>query len=323
MPARSAARAFLRACAWDVAVRKPGNVSWASAGHRMQAQMFLDSAEACVGALTRPGASVGERIEAAVAATWARVGCNTNLGIVLLCAPTARAHERLVTRGDTPTRAAWRQAWRDEMAALTLADTEAAFRAISMARPGGLGEAPEQDVRQPPTLDLRAAMALAAGRDRIAAQYRDAGTELFDIGLAAADGLPFMLPNALGAEPHGPTADLDPAPTACVQRVFLAFLASAPDSHIVRKHGPGLAHSVMTEAVRWDQRAREGHDLDAIADFITWDETLKAAGVNPGTTADLTVATLMLAVLSAGGGRAKRDSGKSQSAHGAFGTKRD
>ena len=65
-------RAFLDACAWDVAVRKPGNVSVHSAGHGMQARTFLDSAEACAGALCQPGAPVGVRIERAVAATWAK-----------------------------------------------------------------------------------------------------------------------------------------------------------------------------------------------------------------------------------------------------------
>jgi nicotinamide-nucleotide amidase len=59
--------AFLRACRLDVAVRKPGNVSLASAGHRMQAQQFLASAEAAAGPLFEPGASVGQRIEGAVA----------------------------------------------------------------------------------------------------------------------------------------------------------------------------------------------------------------------------------------------------------------
>ena len=57
----------------DVAVRKPGNVSLASAGHRMQADMFLASAQAAVGPLFAPGERVGDRIEGAMAATWAAV----------------------------------------------------------------------------------------------------------------------------------------------------------------------------------------------------------------------------------------------------------
>ena len=191
--AQAAARVqaiFLRACAWDVAVRKPGNVSRHSAGHRMQAQMFLDSAQACAGTLCVPGATVGARIEGAVRATQAAVGCNTNLGIVLLCAPSALAFEAVVATGQPVTTTALRQAWHEVMAALTVADAAQAYRAIALAQPGGLGDVPEQDVHQAPSLNLRAAMALAASRDRIAAQYRDAGAGLFDIGLSALASRP-------------------------------------------------------------------------------------------------------------------------------------
>ena len=45
----------------------------------------------CRAAVRGPGARVGQRIEAAMRATWAVAGCNTNLGILLLCAPVARA----------------------------------------------------------------------------------------------------------------------------------------------------------------------------------------------------------------------------------------
>ena len=55
---------------------------------------FLASADAAAPPLAAPGAAVGARILAAVAATRAAVGQNTNLGIVLLCAPLAAAAER-------------------------------------------------------------------------------------------------------------------------------------------------------------------------------------------------------------------------------------
>lgn len=272
-------RAFLDACAWDVAVRKPGNVSVHSAGHGMQARTFLDSAGACVGALCRPGAPVGARIEQAVAATWARVGCNTNLGILLLCAPIAAAAERLITPVDE---ARLRQALAQVMATLTVEDAAAAFRAIVQANPGGLGAAAQQDVRQAPTVTLREAMVLAAGRDRIATQYRDGGAALFDTGLRALRG--------------GEGAARAVSPQA-VQRVYLAWLASDLDAHIVRKHGPALAQIVLNDAQRWSARAAAGERLDADPGFLAWDEALKSAAINPGTSADLTVATLMLAAL--------------------------
>ena len=161
---------FLRACELDVAVRKPGNVSRASPGHGMRAEMFIASARAAAAALFEPGARVGERVEAAVEASWAAAGCNTNLGILLLCAPIALAVER---HPDAQTPQALRAAIEGVLADLDLADAEAAYRAIARAQPGGLGAAPSQDVREPPSVDLRAAMALAAPRDSIARQYRD------------------------------------------------------------------------------------------------------------------------------------------------------
>jgi triphosphoribosyl-dephospho-CoA synthase len=247
-------QAFLRACAWDVAVRKPGNVSRHSPGHGMAAQDFLASAEVAAAPLCEPGRRVGERIEAAMQATWARVGCNTNLGILLLCAPLAAAAEP-----------------------------------ISLANPGGLGRAEAQDVREAPQVTLREAMALAADRDRIARQYRDGMAELFELGLAALDAPARSA--LLSAQPES-VCPGEPA-AAALQRIYLAWLASAPDSHLVRKFGPAVAQVVLSQARPWAARAAGGEALEADDAFCAWDEALKAGGLNPGSSADLTVATLM------------------------------
>ena len=85
----------------------------------------------------------------------------------------------------------------------------------------------------------------------------------------------------------------DRATKAAVQRVFLGFLGVIPDSHIVRKHGEAVAQTVMTAAHAW-----RGHSSpDDESSFASLDESLKARGINPGTSADLTVATLMIASL--------------------------
>jgi len=282
---------YLVACELDVAVRKPGNVSRLSAGHGMHAELFSASARASVGPLFRPGASVGERIEAAVAATVAVAGCNTNLGIVLLCAPIARAIE-LHPEADDPARL--RAAIEHVLADLDLDDAGAAYRAIALASPGGLGSAPAQDVHDTPSIDLRAAMTLAAERDSIARQYRDGYAELFDLGL-----LP--LPSGLPGLSVGHGGSMLPAVIEHVQRVYLSFLAQRPDSHIVRKHGAALAHSVMRSAQPWQARAQAGEHLDADPGFANWDLELKANGLNPGTSADLTVAALFVAGVVASG----------------------
>ena len=278
---------FLRACELDVAVRKPGNVSWASAGHGMQADLFIASAQAAAGPLFEPGAPVGARIEAAVIATWAAAGCNTNLGILLLCAPIALAVE---LRPDALAPSALRASIESVLAGLDLSDAQAAFRAIARAHPGGLGTAPEQDVHDLPSVDLRAAMALAAPRDSIARQYRDGFADLFDLDLSSALGNGFALM-------RGGAVDADM--TTAVQRLYLTLLSQIPDSHIVRKHCDRVAQIVMTAAQAWKSRAACAVPLDNDPRFAAWDESLKADRINPGTTADLTVAALVIAGLQA------------------------
>jgi triphosphoribosyl-dephospho-CoA synthase len=283
MSATSIRDCFLRACWLDVAVRKPGNVSLASAGHRMQAAQFVASAQASAAPLCRRGARVGERIESAMEATWRAVGCNTNLGILLLCAPLACAAEREGACADAD---ALRRAVERVLSGLDVEDARAAYRAIALAQPGGLGEAPEQDVHQVPTLGLREAMALAASRDTIARQYADGFAELFTIGLAA-------LPSGFALRGGVGDARAEAAETAAVQRVYLGYLRAIPDSHIVRKHGEGVAQTVMAAA----QQRAGGLALPDEHVIAGWDESLKAQGINPGTSADLTVATLFAAGL--------------------------
>src|SRR5207249_2622644 len=104
---------------------------------------------------------VGETILAGVRATRSVVSTNTNLGILLLLSPLAA-----VSR-DTDLRAGLREV----LDGLTVADAAAAYEAIRLAAPGGLGKAPEQDVGDAPSRTLRQVMELAAERDLIARQY--------------------------------------------------------------------------------------------------------------------------------------------------------
>ena len=275
---------FLNACRLDVAVRKPGNVSVVSPGHRMHADLFIASAQAAALPLCEPGARVGARIEAAMAATWASVGCNTNLGILLLCAPLAAAAERPGALGDA---VALRDAVQAVLEDLDRDDARAAYRAIALAHPGGLGDATEQDVRDEPSLDLRAAMALAADRDNIARQYANGFAELFDIAL------PPLLNRGFPLMASADTDAVDASIVGLVQRLYIELLSRLPDSHIVRKHGEAVAHIVMRAAQAW--RGRESFDRDP--DFAAWDAQLKADGINPGTSADFTVAALFAAGL--------------------------
>src|SRR5260370_20412404 len=157
--------AFLRACRLDVETMKPGNVSVDSAGHGMTAAQFIASADAAASALFTHGATVGARILDAVSRTRDVAGCNTNLGIVLLAAPLAAALDLLTASPADDI--AWRTATERLLATLDLDDARAAYRAIALANPGGLGDAPEQSLHQLPTVHLPPALPLPPPRHSI------------------------------------------------------------------------------------------------------------------------------------------------------------
>ena len=277
------AAAFRAACRDELESPKPGNVHLFAPGHRMEAQDFLDSAEAAAPAISAAEPGVGARILAAVEATKARVGQNTNLGILLLCAPLAEAALRFP---GFPLRAGLEHA----LAGLTQSDAALCFEAIALAQPAGLGEAPEHDVSAPARVTLLEAMRAAASRDRIAYQYANGFRDIFGLGLGA------LAPaRQAGAEPWLATL-----------RVYLAFFSCFPDSHIARKYGEEAAERVRREAAEFVEKQGNWADPETVrAEALLFDAALKARGLNPGTSADLTVATLFAARLMEGRGEAR------------------
>lgn len=265
------AAAFEAACRAELEALKPGNVHVHAGGHRMSVDDFERSAAAAAPAMLAPASGVGERVLHAVTATRAAVGHNTNLGILLLCAPLVEA----ALRGG-PLRPGVAAVLR----ALSIEDAAHAFAAICLAAPGGLGESVRHDVRDPPGVGLREAMAEAAPRDRIAWNYANGMADPFETGLPA-------LERAVARGWARPW---------CATAVYLRFLAAWPDTHLQRRHGSGLALRVQDEAVRAEQALlRCAAPESARAGLLAFDAALKRLGANPGTSADLTVATLFTA----------------------------
>ena len=268
------AAAYIEACLAELDAPKPGNVHRFAPGHRMEVADFVRSAEASAAPIVARGARVGSRIREAVDATLKAVGQNTNLGIILLCAPLAAAAE-------APD-IALRVALAKGLDGLDRKDAEDVFAAIAAANPGGLGRASRHDVNAPATVTLREAMAEAADRDRIARQYVTTYDDVFSLGLPALE---------TARQRHGD-------PRWSTLAVYLTFLAAAPDTHIARKFDMGVAEAVRREAVNWREALTAARDPEAIADgLLTWDGELKSRGINPGTSADLTVATLFASSL--------------------------
>ena len=83
--------AFLTACRAELDALKPGNVHRHASGHGMEVAHFERAAEAAAGPIADASLSVGQRILRATEASVAATGLNTNLGIVLLAAPLAKA----------------------------------------------------------------------------------------------------------------------------------------------------------------------------------------------------------------------------------------
>lgn len=273
LPRAAIAEAFVAACKAELRALKPGNVHIFAAGHRMQVKDFEISAEAAAPHIANPRLSVGARIRRSIDATVDAVGCNTNLGIVLLAAPLAAAAV------DDPA-VPLQRALSAVLAGLTQRDAADAFAAISRANPAGLGQAKEADVAAPARVSLREAMALAARRDRIARAYVTDYADIFDFGL----------PRLAKAHASG-------APDDAVTALHMAYLARFPDSHITRKHGAAVARSVKDAARANVAFAMPPISPAARSKLLEFDRNLKAQGLNPGTSADLVVATLFAEAL--------------------------
>ena len=278
------AAAVWRACIDEIEAPKPGNVSVASAGHGMTAADFVVSARCTADILGAPGLSLGERVLGSIEATHAATGCNTNLGIVLLCAPLAQA---ALEQGPART---LRTSLARVLAAASVEDTERVFAAIRLAAPAGLGESGSHDVRAPAAAPLLAVMRKAEHRDRVARQYASCFEDIFDLGLAVLDRSRKRWPGL-----------------QAVVAVYLEFLARFKDSHIERKLGAVAAEGVRLEALRFLERLEASQPSEMnIDDLTSFDRSLKSRRINPGTSADLTVATLLAGYLLHGGGIASR-----------------
>ncbi|HEX9279719.1 MAG TPA: triphosphoribosyl-dephospho-CoA synthase [Gemmatimonadales bacterium] len=267
------------ACLLEASAPKPGNVTPTAGFHDARYEDYLASAIAIGPAIGAAGERpLGATIRAAVAATRRAVPANTNLGIVLLFAPLARA---ALQPGGEPLRTRLAPV----LATTTVLDAREAYAAIRLASPGGLGRTVEQDVACEPTVTLRDAMALAAERDAIAREYLTDFATTFEVGHPA-------LRRARAAGLGWSDATLE---------TYLTLLAAAPDTHIARKLGAAVAADVQGRArivlERGGVRTPAGRDAIAALDGDLRDPRNTR---NPGATADLTAAALFVALLEDG-----------------------
>jgi len=260
------------ACLLEVSAEKPGNVTRREDFNDTCFEDFVISAAAIGPAFRRAAdAPVGETIIQAVRATRRFVGGNTNLGIVLLLAPLAKAAG--LDHSD-----ALRLAVGSVLRSLTVDDARLTYEAIRLARPAGMGTVQHYDLQETDIdITLREAMGQARDRDALAREYVTDFEITFEVGLTAFQ---WILEQGAGI-------------SEAVVQTFLSILAQVPDTLIARKNGMEAAREVSGRA---GQVLKYGGIFSekGKAEIKRFDLDLRDKGhtLNPGTTADLTAAVL-------------------------------
>ena len=286
LAASDVAAAAQLACLLEASAPKPGNVSPGRHFADTRYEDFLASAAAIGGPLAGAGTrSVGATVRLAIEATRIWTRSNTNLGIVLLLTPLARA----ALASPSPGMMSGVTRLRTEVARVldktTVEDARDVYAAIRLASPGGLGRVEAQDVSGEPDVTLLDAMRLAADRDAVAREYATAFDMTFETGAPALeqarrDGLPW---------------------DEAVVETFLSVLAAAPDTHLARRVGAAVAADV-TERARRTLTAGGVRSAAGRRAIDEMDRDLRDARNigNPGTTADLTAAAIFVVLLRGG-----------------------
>jgi triphosphoribosyl-dephospho-CoA synthase len=335
-PGADVASAAQLACLLEASAPKPGNVSPGRHFADTRYEDFLASAVAIGGPLAGAGIrSVGATVKLAVEATARWTRSNTNLGIILLLTPIARAAlekesvekgdgshfpgPKVIEKGDGPVFPAQDEGPEKGYGYL-LPGSEMTpvpiFRSLRDVLRRVLESTTVDDAR-----DVYAAIRRAAPGGLGRADAQDVGSDptvtLLEAMRLAADRDLVAREYATAFEITFETGvpALDRARRAglswddAIVETFLTLLAANPDTHVARRGGAVLAAEVSNEAQRALAAGGVGSASGrrAIDDM---DRRLRDARntANPGTTADLTAAAIFVALV--GGGWNAGDGGR-------------
>ena len=263
---------YLYACSKDVEVIKPGNVNVDYPHSDTTAYNFLRSAHDSCRSLFRQDLSLGERIYHSVTDSRKNTRVNTNLGIVILISP-------IIQGLLTSTKTTFRSALKDVIKTSRISDTNLLCRAINSINPGGLGEREEMDTNSLPKVTLKTIMDKSAKYDRLSYQYSTGYSDILD----------FIVPRIIEHKKYIENTDF------LLSLVFLEILSEIPDTHISRKFNEKIAKKTSNEArdlikIINTERSRK----KAISRICQLDYEYKNKGINPGTTADLLLSSVMI-----------------------------
>jgi len=284
---------------------KPGNVHRTADFKGTRYEHFLTSAVALTPHFTRCAASgmavrskalrldqieVGKAIKKAASdvAQWQHGG-NTVLGSIILLMPMAAAAGITLSEGKFSV-AKLRRHIQSVVESTTANDAVHLYEAIDIAKPGGLGNAPELDVTKASSIteiekgkvSLFQVFKISAPWDSISSEWTSNYHITFDIGY------PFLI------QQLGETADINVATV----NTFLKILSEVPDTLIARKSGKEKAKEISFGA---EEVLKKGGLATRLGkeSLLKFDEQLRSSThtLNPGTTADITSAVLAAAIL--------------------------
>ena len=228
-------------------------------------------------------AELGKYILQAVNETNKWIRTNTNLGIMMMCIPIAAAaaiSDSFDEIQDNVGRL---------MDATTVDDAVNLYDAINVADAGGMGYQEEFDVKSEKAKDeLRAnnqtmfdVLEISAGWDRLADELTNKMPVCFEIGYPTF------------SHAWQSYDDVDVINKASVL-TFMTILSQIPDTLISRKYGNEMAESVSKKA---EELLAFKEDDSFVEKLLEFDDYLYGNKLNPGTTADLTAASIFLSYL--------------------------
>lgn len=224
---------------------------------------------------------LGELIKEAVVETNRWVENNTNLGIIILLTPLSAAAGSVTQFKDL------REKLGELMQATIPNDAVNLYDAINIADAGGMGEREDLDV----------------GSEKAKDELLEKGLNMFDVLEISSpwDALAYELTHRmpvsfeLGYPTFKSLKKAHGINKATVQ-TFLTILSENPDTLISRKYGTSVSEGVSEDAkIILDMGGiltEEGR-----LQLVNFDQDLLHKKYNPGTTADLTASSLMIALL--------------------------
>lgn len=267
---------------------KAGNVHPSAAFCDMNYDDFRESARVIARVIDQnQSVLTGELILSMVQATREEVGVNTNLGINLLFGPIVRASRRVAREISKSAEVNVRyQQLQIAIAAvlkqLDATDSDLVYQAIRLAKPGGIGQAAQADIRGESPSELLQAMQTASAWDDIAKAYATEFQEVFELAKRVVE-----LRSRYGGNW-----------CFAIQHAQLERLASHGDSLVARRNPESVVHQIKELAAS----CLEGFNAtDSVSNpqWSTLDYYLRQDGHrrNPGTTADLLAAATFVALL--------------------------